>query len=243
MKRKVLGVIPARLGSTRLPEKPLHDICGKPMIQWVYERARRARLIDKLIVATDSRKIARVVEGFGGTAVMTSPDHQSGTDRIAEVALGEKHHDVIINIQGDEPLIMPEMLDYLIEGFLASGEQVGTLIKRIEDSQELEDSSVVKVVVDHNGKALYFSRSPIPFDRDGDGDTIYYKHVGVYIYRREFLVKFHELPQGRLERIEKLEQLRILESGYDIVTFETQYDTVGVDSREDLERVRKLLSN
>lgn len=241
---RVLAVIPARLQSTRLPEKPLQLIHGKPMIQWVYERARLATKIAKLVVATDSPRIVEAVQAFGGEVRLTSPDHQSGTDRLVEVATEMPGFEVVLNVQGDEPLINPRTLDDLIERFLASDRSpMGTLVRRLDDLSHLGDATVVKVTRNVHGDALYFSRSPIPFNRDGQADVVYFKHIGVYIYDRSFLLAFPSLPSSALEQAERLEQLRVLEAGHRISVFETDADSLGVDTRDDLERVRRLLAN
>lgn len=241
--KKVLAVIPARLQSTRLPEKPLADILGKPMIQWVYEKTSKAANISKVVVATDSQKIMKAVESFGGQAIMTSPDHQSGTDRLVEVSRAFPEYNTIINVQGDEPLIDPLTLDYLIENYFNSNcKTMATLAKAAESQDEVLSPNCAKVVVSHNNKALYFSRSPIPFDRDGNGGVNYLIHIGIYIYDRSFLLKFPDLGRSTLEETEKLEQLRVLENGYPIAVFQAESSSIGVDTSEDLELVRKLLT-
>lgn len=243
----VIGVIPARYGSTRLPAKVLADLKGKPMVQRVYERAKRAQRLDRVIVATDDERIVTVVRSFGGEAVMTSPDISSGTDRVAAVAESVEG-DIFVNIQGDEPLMAPEMID---EGVAVvannPGVVVGTLIRMLDRSEDLTNPAVVKVVVDANGEALYFSRSPIPHLRDEPniaawpGHAPYFKHIGLYVFRKDFLKIFTKLPASPLERTEKLEQLRILESGYRIRTAVTSYDSIPVDTAEDLKRVAALI--
>lgn len=239
----VLAVIPARLHSTRLPKKPLADILGKPMIQWVYERTSKASNIAKVVVATDSQQILKAVESFGGQAIMTSPDHKSGTDRLVEVARAYPEFNTIINVQGDEPMINPETLDYLIKKYFdASCETIATLVKPAESKDEVLSPNCAKVVITHDNKALYFSRSPIPFDRDGTENANYLIHIGIYIYNRAFLLKFPNLKRSTLEETEKLEQLRVLENGYPIAVFQTESSSIGVDTPEDLELVRKLLT-
>ncbi len=241
---KVLAVIPSRLESTRLPRKPLIDIAGKPMIQWVYERASQAKLIDRLIVATDSEEICTAVSSFGGEAMITSPDHQSGTDRLVEVATEIADYDVVLNVQGDEPLLDPKTLDVLIEGFLQSNRApMGTLVKRAANESEIIDSNSPKVVLSAMGDALYFSRSPIPYNRDDAPGVEFFIHIGVYIYDRPFLLEYPNLGHSKLEKAERLEQLRALEFGHKISVFETESSSIGVDTPADLERVRKLLSN
>jgi 3-deoxy-manno-octulosonate cytidylyltransferase (CMP-KDO synthetase) len=241
---KVLAVIPSRLASARLPRKPLVDIAGKPMIQWVYERAAQAKLIDKLVVATDSPEIYEAVIAFGGEALMTSPDHQSGTDRLVEAAQAIDGYDVVLNVQGDEPMLCHQTLDLLIEGFLQSSRApMGTLVKRTKNEGDIMDSNSPKVVVSAQGDALYFSRSPIPYNRDDRTDVEYFLHIGVYIYDRDFLLQYPNLGESKLEKAERLEQLRALEFGHSISVFETESSSIGVDTPADLERVRKLLSN
>jgi len=241
--KKVLAVIPARLQSTRLPEKPLADILGKPMIQWVYEKTSKAENIHKVVVATDSERILKAVEAFGGLAIMTSPDHQSGTDRLVEVAKAFPEYQTIINVQGDEPMIDAATLDFLIASYLNTQCQtMATLAKKAESIHEVESPNCAKVVITKNNLALYFSRSPIPFDRDGKNSYEYLIHIGIYIYDRSFLLKFPDLGRSTLEETEKLEQLRVLENGYPIAVFETESSSIGVDTLADLELVRKLLT-
>jgi len=247
----VIAIIPARYGSTRLDGKPLLDIGGKPMVQWVYERAKKAKLIRDVMVATDDKRVMSAVERFGGKAVMTSSSHRSGTDRIAEAA-GSLNADVIVNVQGDEPLIEPEMIDEAIKPLLAeSSLLISTLKTKIANEEELKDPNVVKVVTDREGFALYFSRYPIPYERErsqksevrSQKKNIHYKHIGLYIYRRDFLLQFAKMKPTPLEDAEKLEQLRVLENGYKIKVVETKYNSIGVDTKEDLEKVRKLFTN
>ena len=244
---KVLALIPARYGSTRFPGKSLAMIKGKPMIQRVYERARQSRLIARVVVATDDERILRTVTAFGGEAMMTSPDHATGTDRIAEVA-GKVDCSLVVNVQGDEPLIHPEMIDQAITPLVGDPSiPMSTVCKRIENREEAFDPNVVKVVFDTKGFALYFSRAPIPWDRDrwagkdSFGDLplapLMYKHIGLYVYRRDFLLKYSKMPQTVLETTEKLEQLRALEAGYRIRTVVTQHESFGVDIPEDLGRI------
>ena len=245
---KIVAVIPARWHSTRLKEKVLADINGKPMIQHVWERVSRAHEVDEVVVAVDREKVLKVVESFGGKAVFTSPEQPSGTDRLAEVA-STVDADVYINIQGDEPLVHPLMVDELAQVFeYERNIQMATLIKRIHSKEEVTNPNVVKVVVDRKGFALYFSRSPIPHIRQSgvaeaevDISGRYYKHVGIYSYTKDFLFTYTNLPKSILEADEKLEQLRALEHGYKIRTIETRYDTIGVDTQENLERVREVL--
>ena len=215
------------------------------MIEWVYRAAERTRTVDEVVVAADDERVARVVTGFGGKVFLTSPDHHSGTDRVAEAAR-RVGHDIIVNIQGDEPLIEPEAIDEAVAPLLADGDLVmATLKKRIESRDDLENPHVVKVVTDRDGFALYFSRYPIPYMRDGSDTSprIHYKHIGLYVYRREFLFSFASMPPTSLEEAERLEQLRVLENGYRIMVVETTLDSVAVDTGEDLQRVREIVGD
>jgi 3-deoxy-manno-octulosonate cytidylyltransferase (CMP-KDO synthetase) len=208
------------------------------MLQHVYERASQARYLTKLIVATDDDRIYDAARKFGAPVRMTRSDHVSGTDRVAEVASAE-NGELIVNIQGDEPLIDPAAIDAAALSLIEdAGLSMGTLKKKIADRDEIANSNVVKVVTDRSGDALYFSRCPIPYVRDGS--VVHYKHIGLYVYRRKFLLKYSELPVGPLERVERLEQLRALENGHRIRVVETEYDSLGVDTPEDLERVSAL---
>jgi 3-deoxy-manno-octulosonate cytidylyltransferase (CMP-KDO synthetase) len=243
---KILGVIPARYGSSRFPGKALATIGSKSMLQHVFERASQARYITSIIIATDDKRIEDAARAFGAPVRMTRADHASGTDRVAEVASAETA-ELIVNIQGDEPLIDPYAIDAAILP-LADDPSIpmGTLKKRIEDSREIGDPNVVKVVTDRSGNAIYFSRSTIPYVRDWNGTDLralpspHYKHVGLYVYRRDFLLRYSDMPVGPLERAERLEQLRALENGYPIRVVETDYESLGVDTPEDLERVSSL---
>ncbi len=239
---KVLGVIPARYQSTRLPGKPLLQIAGKPMIQWVYEAAHTATLVDEIVVATDDQRIFDAVKQFGGAVEMTSANHPTGTDRLAEVA--RRHQcDLVINIQGDEPLIQGEVVDSIVRPLMDNSDlSMSTAKVRLVEQAQIDEPSVVKVVTDENGLALYFSRSPIPYPRKKEAAR-YWKHVGLYGYRRDFLLKYVELPQSQLELAESLEQLRVLSYGYRIQVIEVAQDSVGVDTPDDLERVRAILEN
>lgn len=242
----IVAIIPARYASTRLPGKPLADINGKPMIQHVYERVKRATLVDDVMVATDDERIAAVVGSFGGIAVMTPVHMKTGTDRIASVVRSLPEAEIIVNVQGDEPFVVPEMIDQAISPLLEDGDlEVGTLVRRIESEEELRNPTIVKVVRDINGLALYFSRSVIPFARDVSGEAIlnrhaYYKHVGLYVFRRDFLLRFPDMQQTDLELIENLEQLRIIGHGYGIAATITTHDSIPVDTLEDLDRVRRI---
>lgn len=237
---KFLGVIPARYASTRLEAKPLKDIEGYTMIQWVYKRAQKSNL-DRVIVATDDRRIYDEVIKFGGEAVLTREDHPNGTSRIAEVCQKIEGYEVIINIQGDEPLIEPDMINSLIDAFRKEPDLVmGTLKHRINTMEEIENPNVVKVVTDRKDYAIYFSRSVIPYPRDLNLKN-YFKHVGIYGYKGEFVKAYAEMESTPLEKSESLEQLRVLENGYRIKVLETPYEVVGVDTQEDLERVRGII--
>jgi 3-deoxy-manno-octulosonate cytidylyltransferase (CMP-KDO synthetase) len=239
---KALGVIPARLGSTRLPEKILRLIGGKPMIQHVWERARQAEKLEDVIVATDDARIQHCVEGFGGKAFMTRRDHPNGTSRIAEV-MGRFKQSLVINIQGDQPLVDPKALDEMVSIFeKEKGVEVLTLAVRMTDKASFENPNVVKVVCDAEGNALYFSRAGIPFFQGKQGCAFsFLKHLGVYGYRRDFLLKFVDWKPGILEDNEKLEQLRVLERGRSIRVIETAYDFISVDTEEDLREVENRL--
>jgi len=236
--QRVLGVIPARLESTRLPGKPLRAICGRPMIAWVYENSRQAACLDQLLVATDSPEVESYCRQQGIPVMMTSREHRSGTDRMAEV-MAKEPAAIYVNIQGDEPMITPGHLERLLQPFdAAPATQVSTLKVAI-DAQTALDRNVVKVVTDLAGRALYFSRQRIPFDRDGSGHAPYFKHQGFYAFGAAALETFHRLPPSPLEKLEKLEQLRFLENGIDIAVVETPHDTIGVDTEEDLRRVEE----
>lgn len=235
---RIVGVIPARLESTRLPRKPLREICGRPMIAWVYENARQAATLDHVVVATDSAEIESYCRSQAIPVLMTSSTHRSGTDRVVEV-MSREPADVYVNIQGDEPMITPDHLERLLCPFReAPGTQVSTLKVAI-DARQADDPNAVKVVTDERGRALYFSRARIPYDRDSTGSARYYKHLGIYAFSGAALEEFHRLPPSRLEQLEKLEQLRFLENGIAITVVETPHDTIGVDTEEDLLRVEE----
>lgn len=230
---RVLGVIPARLASSRLPRKVLREIAGRPMLYHVYARARRSPLLTDLLVATDSDEVVAACRALGIPAALTSPDHPSGTDRVWEIAQG-RPADVYVNIQGDEPLITPGHIERLIAPFRDEpGTRVSTLKIRATP-EEIDDPNAVKVVCDTRGRALYFSRRTIPYDRDRPGDVPCFKHVGLYAYTRAALEAFHSLPPSPLERIERLEQLRFLEHGIPVVVVETEEPTIGVNTERDL---------
>lgn len=237
---KVLGVIPARYHSTRLPGKPLQMIGNKPMIQWVYEGACKASLLDEVLVATDDERIFQAVCNFGGKAELTSPDHPTGTDRLAEVAR-RNPADIVVNIQGDEPLIQGKVIDSIVRPLMDDPSLAMSTAKfRLTDPEQIKEASVVKVITDENDNALYFSRAPLPYPRNSQS-AVYWKHIGLYGYRYEFLLKFIELPQTMLELSESLEQLRALGYGYRIKVIEVAADSIGVDTPDDLERVRRIL--
>ncbi len=243
----IIGIIPARYDSSRLPGKMLSDICGKPLIQRVWENAVKASSLRRVIVATDDYRIANVCDSIGAEYLITPLKIKSGTDRTAfAYEYFMDYADIIVNIQGDEPLIEPETIDNLCNTFNDSDADVGTLVKRIDSDADLEDNSVVKVVLKADGTALYFSRHPVPFVRDTNKEQwlksqIFWKHVGIYAYTREALMQFVELPVSTLELTEKLEQLRLMEQGAKYLCVETKSDLIGVDTPEDLERVRKII--
>jgi 3-deoxy-manno-octulosonate cytidylyltransferase (CMP-KDO synthetase) len=238
--RKILGVIPARFASSRFPGKVLAQIASKSMLQRVYERASLARYLTATIIATDDDRVYEAARAFGARVVMTRPDHVSGTDRVAEAASAE-NAELVVNIQGDEPLIDPAAIDAAILPLAHDpGIVMGTLKKAIEDPREITDPNVVKVVTDRHGDAIYFSRCPVPYQRDQARPGTHFKHIGLYVYRRDFLLGYSALPVGPLERAERLEQLRAIENGYRIRVVETECESLGVDTPEDLERVCKL---
>jgi 3-deoxy-manno-octulosonate cytidylyltransferase (CMP-KDO synthetase) len=252
---KISAVIPARYGSTRFEGKPLADILGKPMIQYVYEGVHQSKLIDEVIVATDDQRITEAVKSFGGKAVMTSPTHFTGTDRVAEVAKKLKS-EIIVNAQGDEPLIKGDIIDKAIRPLLTDDTlQLSTLMTRIEEVRDWLNPHIVKVVVDQKNFALYFSRSPIPFPRDlqigrlesnpfGTNRPLpkrVFKHIGVYVFRRNFLLHFSKMKVTPLEKLEKLEQLRALENGYRIKVTPVNYEPLCVDTPEDIQKVEAFL--
>ncbi len=244
---RVTAIIPARYASTRFPGKPLVDILGKPMIQWVYERTARCSAVDRVIVATDDERIFRTVEAFGGQVQMTRPEHPTGTDRLAEIA-ARIETDLVVNVQGDEPLIDPHMIEQAVAPLLLDPNiPMGTLMAPIDSAADFLNPNVVKVVTDKQGFALYFSRSPIPHPRDLQIDSAIcgnelsaFRHIGLYVYRRDFLLGFPALPATPLEGVEKLEQLRALEHGFRIRVATTTLVSHGVDTPQDLDRVRLL---
>jgi 3-deoxy-manno-octulosonate cytidylyltransferase (CMP-KDO synthetase) len=234
-----IAIIPARLASTRLPRKVLREIAGRPMIAHVYEAAKKSPLLQDVIIATDSEEVMQFAQARGWKAQMTSASHRSGTDRVYEVAQ-RTAADVYVNIQGDEPLARPEHLDALLKPMADPKVMVST-IKTPCPPQDVDNPNAVKVVTDLNGRALYFSRSTIPFDRDKTGGIRYFKHLGFYAYRRAALDRFCNLPESKLEAAERLEQLRFLDNGIDIYVAETPFNTVGVDTEEDLRRVEEMV--
>jgi 3-deoxy-manno-octulosonate cytidylyltransferase (CMP-KDO synthetase) len=239
--RGVLAVIPARYASTRLPEKVILDIAGKPLVQHVYDRVRRSGAVTACVVATDDDRVRAALEPFGTEVVMTSPDHQSGTDRVAEVAR-DRDERVVVNVQGDEPRINPDVIDLAVRPLLDDPSVTMSTLSCPIDAADVDNPDVVKVVTDQQGRALYFSRAPIPVDRDRTGRAVYRKHVGLYVYRRDFLLDYASWSPTPLETTERLEQLRVLEHGFPILVVETEYDSMSVDSQSDLDRVRQMFN-
>lgn len=241
---KTLAVIPARYASSRFPGKPLVKIAGRSMILRVCDQLQKASEIDDFLVATDDQRIYNEVKEAGFEAIMTSPSHQSGTDRIVEIA-SQRDDEWILNVQGDEPFLEPDTLDNFLLEFhqKASNCLVGTLACPIHSLQELSDSNVVKVVLRHDRRALYFSRAPIPQDRDNAENLKYcFRHLGVYLYAREVLLNFSKLPESDLEKLEKLEQLRLLQAGYDLYVHLVSKGSLGIDTPEDLQKAEKLFN-
>ncbi|GAB1365375.1 3-deoxy-manno-octulosonate cytidylyltransferase [Candidatus Cloacimonadaceae bacterium] len=237
----IVAVIPARYASTRFPGKALAMLQGKPLIQHVFERVKASELFDMVVVATDHDQIVETVMGFGGNIVMTPSDLPSGTDRVADALQYLPQADLIVNVQGDEPLVDTSALARLIDAFQSDRVQMASLMTLITDPAMLNNPNIVKLVVDSDDDALYFSRSPIPFNRDGQPGVKYLRHIGIYAYRREVLWRFVRLPQANLEQIEKLEQLRALENGIPIRMVYTDYQGIGVDTPEDLALMEKLM--
>ncbi len=248
---KNVVIIPARLSSSRLPRKVILDICGKPMIQHVYERAKKAKNIDEVYIAVDSEEVENVCKTFTSNIIMTSKEHESGTDRLAE-AVKNIDAENIINVQGDEPLIEPELITKLVSSLENSDIPMVSAMNKIKTTEELKSPNAVKVTVDNNSNALYFSRSIIPHHRDEWESLInhhenipeplrFYKHIGIYGYKKDFLIDYSKMEQTYLERLEKLEQLRVLENGFQIKMIETKYESMGVDSSNDLKNVNKLI--
>ena len=236
-----IGVIPARYGSTRFEGKVLKDLCGKPVIQHVYERAKKAKMLDDLIIAADDDRIIKTVEGFGGKVVFTSKSHSTGTDRLTEVvnALDVK---IVVNIQGDEPLINPMIIDDLVRAMQSDPTiAMATVVKKSRSMEEFKSPDVVKAIINQDNFALYFSRSPLPTLLKPGPESYFYKHIGIYAYNKDFLFTFKKLPASYLETHERLEQLRALEHGYRIKVIETKFETVGVDTPEDLALAKQIL--
>ena len=247
---KFIGIIPARYASTRFPGKPLADLMGKPMIQWVWERVEG--LLDRVVVATDDERILKVVQKWGGEALLTSPNHPSGTDRCLEAYLKLKEdYDVIINIQGDEPFIHPSQIELLKSAFQNTDTQIATLVKPFssnDDFENLFNPNTPKVLLNSKGQAIYFSRSIIPYIRGTHHSEwleshVFYKHIGIYAYKPQVLQEITSLPQSVLEKAESLEQLRWIENGYFIQTMITNEDTIGIDTQEDLEKAIKMFKS
>ncbi len=243
-KPRVVAIIPARYASTRFEGKVVADLAGKPLVQRTYERALRARLLDDVVIAVDDPRVAAALAPHGAHVVMTRADHPSGTDRIAEVA-ETLEADIVVNLQGDEPLIDPETINRAVQALIDHPEiPMATVRYKMDDPRDAFDPNVVKVVCDSDGRALYFSRSPIPHVRGvtnaSELPPCYWQHIGIYVYRRDFLMLYAHMEPSPLEELEKLEQLRVLEHGYPIAVVETKYKSIGVDTPEDLERVRKL---
>ena len=238
---KTLAVIPARLASTRLPEKPLVEVGGKPLVIRVLEQVKRCGKVDRVLVATDSERIVEVVQKNGGEAVLTPVDLKSGGDRVAFVARDYPDAELVLNVQVDDPLVGPDMIDPLINALDADPEvQLALLSKRIENEEEIPSPNIVKMVFDQKGRALYFSRSPIPYPRNPG--AVYYKHIGPYAWRREFLLQFSRWEQTPLEKTESLEMLRVLEKGFVIRCVETFRDTVEIDTPADVEALERILA-
>jgi 3-deoxy-manno-octulosonate cytidylyltransferase (CMP-KDO synthetase) len=242
----IVGIIPARFASTRLMGKPLADIGGKPMIQHTYESVLKSKLINEVVIAVDDEKVAQTAKGFGARVILTPKNILTGSDRVAYAAKELTQSKIIVNIQGDEPFISATMIDQAIEPLLFDKTiNVSTLAKKIDSVQELKSPSVVKVVFDYQNFALYFSRSPIPYVRDARTNTEkiqiaeIYKHIGLYVYRKEWLFRYSQLKPTDLEQIEKLEQLRMLENGFRIKIVVTEFESISVDTPEDLDRVRR----
>lgn len=233
-------IIPARYGSTRLEGKPLKKVLGKPIIQWVYEKAQQAKLAEYIVVATDDERIFNAVKEFGGNVEMTSTEHKSGSDRIAEVVNRHEEFTHIVNLQGDEPLIKPESIDKIITG-IKEGADMSTLVRVLKSEEEINNPNQVKCVTANDGYALYFSRSPIPYERNkGVSETL--GHLGIYGYTREALLKLTKLPQSNLEKAESLEQLRALQNGMSIKTYTVDFKPIGIDTEEDLKAFEEYMS-
>lgn len=246
---KIIGIVPARFGSTRFPGKPLVDINGKSMIQRVYEQCRKASRLSRLVVATDDERILTHVKEFGGDAVITSPQHNSGTDRCAEVIekMNSENWDAVINIQGDEPYIQPEQIDLLCSSFESKETNLATLVKKITSIDELFNHNNVKVILNKRGEAVYFSRSPIPYNRNFPEQewlkySTYYKHIGIYGYRSQTLLEVSRLAKTNLEVTESLEQLRWIENGYVVHAEITSFESISIDTPDDLLKIKSRVS-
>ena len=235
-------IIPARYASTRLPGKPLIKIGGKTIIQWVYEKAKMAKLADEVIVATDDQRIYDEVISFDGLVKMTSPNHKCGSDRIAEIVRGDSEIEIAVNVQGDEPMIDPVSIDKAIDAIEQTDVDISTLIRVIKDKEEIENPNVVKCVVDKAGMAMYFSRSPIPYERNFEKSP-FYAHIGLYAYKSSSLLKMTEMKQTPLEMSEGLEQLRALENRMSIKTVLVDYSPVGIDTEDDVKSFKKIIEN
>lgn len=246
---KIIGIIPARYASSRFPGKSLAELDGKPIIQWVYERCAAADSLDEVCIATDDEKIYQAATAFGAQVVMTGDFHESGTDRCAEAASAFSDIDGVINIQGDEPFILPDQIDALADGLRKQQDlSIVTMAKRITNLKSLFNENVVKVTFDHNGRALYFSRHPIPFCKNHPKQNwlqqgIYYKHIGLYGYRKKTLAEITQIKTGQYHKLESLEQLKWLEHGYGIGVLKTDFETIGIDTPEDLEMAKKMLND
>lgn len=241
---KIIAFIPSRYGSTRFPGKPLAPILGKPMIQHVYHCAGACPEVSEVYVATDDERILQCVKDFGGKAVLTSRRHASGSDRIAEAAVktDARGNDIILNVQGDQPVFHPSILTQMVEPLMMDPElPMSTLMRTMTDHSDIQNPNHVKVITDSEGFALYFSRLPIPYDRDGTKETEYRKHLGFYAFRMHFLLTYGKLPKGKLETAEKLEQLRVLENGYRIKVVEIDQDSISVDTPGDIPKIEKMI--
>jgi 3-deoxy-manno-octulosonate cytidylyltransferase (CMP-KDO synthetase) len=246
--KKAAVIIPARFGSSRFPGKPLEKIGGKPMIEWVFNQATKANFVSSIYIATDNVEIRETVLSFGGKVIMTSENCASGTDRCAEAVLIRSiEEEIIVNIQGDEPFIQPKQIEDLIGLMQSNHVQIGTLMKPIFEESAIQNPNVVKVVSSKNGKALYFSRNAIPYIRDKQEKSLlepgaFHKHIGMYAYKKEVLLAIARLPEGQFEKLEKLEQLRWLEAGFEIFVAKTNLESIGIDTVEDLAFAEKWLS-
>lgn len=241
---KFICIIPSRYASTRLPGKPLADIDGEPMIQRVYEQAVKATKIDQVVVAVDNPKVYDTVVSFGGHAVMTREDHVNGTDRLAEAVAHFPDADVVVNVQGDEPLIAPDVIDALCQAFEEDDSLSMATVATPMKQEEYNDPSAVKVIMNQRDEAMYFSRSLIPYPRNPYTDEIHpYKHIGIYAYRKEFLLQYAQMAQTPAEKVESLEQLRVLENGYKIKVIKTNHQFIGIDTPEDLQHIREYFAH